>query len=727
MTKNGAQFLHRKNSQLHTSQPVLHEQARRFRAGEETHVKPALKISDWMEVLERVHRGHRDDPRVLQRIKEIYHTQYVIKPEDVPESAFLLEQRIARNLGHGTMEIDEEFKQQKREQIITDQKNSLDSWVNYLTHEDAVYPTWALYFAFTSVVAMGTYEKTEHDDGTISARFTKRTHDTVASFPILNAAAFALTIGALSAQLDLHEQPKHARTPLPNMSVKLNDEKFKQLLSTENFSKLYAQFLLEQPMYSTEGLSEIRGRWTTYECGSEPDELVASLAGYPLEWCIRDIGTARSYLAGGDMHIYYSMNTDGEPTVPRLAIAMNGDAIREVKGIAVEQNIDPYIAPVIEKKMTEFPDGKKYQKMSADMKRVTEIDERIMHGGRLLKDELRFLYEIDRNIEGFGYARDPRIETILKGRDKRDDLAMVFDCTKDQISITEEEALRGNIRYHYGDLDLYRLTSAEGLTLPESIGGYLSLYSLTSADGLTLPGSVGGNLNLASLTSAKGLTLPGSVGGDLNLYSLTSAKGLTLPGSVGGDLDLLSLTSANGLTLPESVGGNLNLSSLTSAKGLILPGSVGGHLDISSLTSADGLTLPRSVGVVLDLHSLTSANGLTLPGSVGGNLDLSSLTSANGLILPESVGGYLDLSNLTSANGLTLPESVGGGLKLSNLTSANGLTLPESVGGDLFLNSLTSAEGLILPKSVGGYVYLNYVPVKEKKELQKKYPAHNII
>jgi len=37
------------------------------------------------------------------------------------------------------------------------------------------------------------------------------------------------------------------------------------------------------------------------------------------------------------------------------------------------------------------------------------------------------------------------------------------------------------------ELDLRSLTSAEGLTLPSSIGGWLDLRSLTSAEGLTLP------------------------------------------------------------------------------------------------------------------------------------------------------------------------------------------------------------------------------------------------
>jgi len=130
------------------------------------------------------------------------------------------------------------------------------------------------------------------------------------------------------------------------------------------------------------------------------------------------------------------------------------------------------------------------------------------------------------------------------------------------------------------------------------VNGSLFLISLTSAAGLTLPDTVGGSLSLNGLTSAEGLTLPTSVAGDLSLGGLTSAAGLTPPTSVGGHLYLTRLTNAGGLTLPTSVGGGLFLSSLTSARGLTLPDSVGGNLDLSGLTSLKGLTLPTSVGIL---------------------------------------------------------------------------------------------------------------------------------
>ncbi|TSC56745.1 MAG: hypothetical protein G01um101418_595 [Parcubacteria group bacterium Gr01-1014_18] len=301
------------------------------------------------------------------------------------------------------------------------------------------------------------------------------------------------------------------------------------------------------------------------------------------------------------------MDKENKPSIPRAAIRMENGEIAEVRGIASEQNLDPYIGSVVDQKLGEFADGKGYQKKSEDMKRLTEIDRREKNGESLTKEDLKFLYEIESKIEGFGYEKDPRIEEILGYRDVRSDLVLSTGYSPEQISMTEEEALSGGIKFHYGDLNLGELESAEGLELPESVGGDLDLSELKSAEGLKLPESVGGGLYLYRLESAEGLELPKRVGGDLNLNGLESAEGLKLPESIRGFLDLGGLKSAKGLELPESVGGDLDLSELKSAEGLELPKRVGGDLNLRGLKSAEGLELPESVGGRLYLSGLKSA------------------------------------------------------------------------------------------------------------------------
>ena len=211
---------------------------------------------------------------------------------------------------------------------------------------------------------------------------------------------------------------------------------------------------------------------------------------------------------------------------------MKDNQIAEIRGISENQNIETNMEKVVDKKLEEFPDGDEYKKKVKDMEMLTYIYTKHENKGELTKTDLRFLYEIDDKITGFGYARDPRIEELLQERNVRKDLTLVLDCKEKNISLTEEEALNGNIIYHYGSLWLNNLTNAEGLKFPDKIGGDLYLRSLTSAKGLELPDEIEGDLNLSGLISAEGLKLPTEIGGNIYLTSVESLEGLDLSSSL---------------------------------------------------------------------------------------------------------------------------------------------------------------------------------------------------
>lgn len=297
-SESGEQFLHGRDSKLHTTRPVEHEQARRRKVSEPLSQRPADKIASWLGVIEKTHLGHKDDPRVIERIKDYYHRQYAIKPENIPQSYWNLQGEIAVNEGRKQdlintgVEINqtetedengnrvaqrfyifpEELREEATRTVISNQQQSLDKWVDYLTSDDASYPMWAKYWAFRSVVKMGKLEKTE--DG--RARFANRGKDTTSSFPVLNQRALANTIGTMSSRLAAKGKPKDQQNN-ENLSVALSDDEYQKLLSTEDFSKLYAQFLSEIPEYSASGLEETRGRWIKYAQGSYPTPLIESL------------------------------------------------------------------------------------------------------------------------------------------------------------------------------------------------------------------------------------------------------------------------------------------------------------------------------------------------------------------------------------------------------------------------------------------------------------------
>ena len=696
--------------------------------------KKRERLLKYFERLEELHNKVSETKSVNgeKLLKSFYYDLYVIKPENIPDAYFQNQVRLARERGYGNIELTEEDKRRMTEEVIDDQKKSLDKWIEYFLYdeESKSYEMWEKFWVFQGLQNLGKYDKE-------TGKFSKRDKSTVYPFPPVEREYIFTTLKLMEDFL----------------KDKKSEEDIKQALSTGNFKLLY-EYVIKQSFLKGEHQSNSTdGKWIKYEQGSDYNILRNSLQGYYTGWCTAaGENFAKDQLAGGDFYVYYSLDKNGEAKVPRIAIRMDGkDKIGEIRGIADNQNMEPEMMPILEEKLKEFPDKGKYLKKEHDMKLLTLIDKKVNDNIDLTLEELKFLYEIDGQIIGFGYGKDPRIEEIKRKRNERRDYSLIFNVKEEEVALSQKEwlnnpkkfkALPGNIdlgsltsadglvlpQHVGGNIFLRHLTSAEGLVLPQHVGGniYLSslasadglilpqhvgnsidLSSLTSADGLVLPESIGGRIDLRSLTSADGLILPQHVGNSIDLSSLASAKGLVLPESIGGRIDLKSLTSADGLVLPQHVGSSINLSSLTSADGLVLPQHVGGYIDLRSLTSADGLILPKQLDGSIDLRSLTSADGLVLPQHVGGYIDLRSLTSADGLILPKQLDGSIDLRSLTSADGLVLPQHVGGYIDLSSLTSADGLVLPESIGGDIYLNSLTSADGLVLPESIVGDIYLN--------------------
>ena len=689
----------------------LHNSDRVLRASNVSD-KKRERLLKYFERLEELHNKVSETKSVNgeKLLKSFYYDLYVIKPENIPDAYFQNQVRLARERGYGNIELTEEDKRRMTEEVIDDQRKSLDKWIEYFLYdeESKSYGMWEKYWVFQGLQNLGKYDKE-------TGKFSKRDKTTVYPFPPVEREYIFTTLKLMEDFL----------------KDKKGEEDIKQALSTGNFKLLY-EYVIKQSFLKGEHQSNNDdGKWIKYEQGSDYNILRDSLQGYYTGWCTAaGENFAKDQLAGGDFYVYYSLDKNGEAKVPRIAIRMNGKTkIGEIRGIADNQNMEPEMMSILEEKLKEFPDRDKYLKKENDMKLLTLIDKKVNDNIDLTLEELKFLYEIDGQIIGFGYGKDPRIEEIKRKRNERRDYSLIFNVKEEEVALSQKEwlnnpkkfkALPGNIdlgsltsadglilpQHIGGYIDLRSLTSADGLILPQHIGGYIDLRSLTSADGLILPQHIGGYINLSSLTSADGLVLPQHVGGNIFLRHLTSADGLVLPQHVGGDIYLSSLASADGLVLPESIGGGIDLSSLTSADGLILPQHVGGNIDLRSLASADGLVLPESIGGRIDLSSLVSADGLVLPQHVGNSIDLSSLTSADGLILPQHIGGYINLSSLTSAKGLVLPESIGGRIDLSSLASAKGLVLPQHVGGDIYLRSLTSADGLVLPQHVGGDIDL---------------------
>ena len=562
----------------------LHNSDRVLRASNVSD-KKRKRLLKYFERLEELHNRVSETRSVNgeKSLKSFYYDLYVIKPENIPDAYFQNQVRLAKELGYGNIKLTAEAKKGMIEEVIDDQKKTLDKWIEYFLYdeESKSYEMWEKYWVFQGLQNLGKYDKE-------TGKFSKRDKSTVYPFPPVEREYIFTTLKLMEDFL----------------KDKKSEEDIKQALSTGNFKLLYEYVIRQSFLKGEHQGNSTDGKWIKYEQGSDYNILINSLQGYYTGWCTAaGENFAKDQLAGGDFYVYYSLDEHGEAKVPRIAIRMVGkDKIGEIRGIADNQNMEPEMMSILEEKLKEFPDRDKYLKKENDMKLLTLIDKKVNDNIELTVDELKFLYEIDSQIIGFGYGKDPRIEEIKRKRNERRDYSLIFNVKEEEVALSIYEWLSNpeKSKVFPGNMDLSNRIRAEGLVLPQHVGGFIDLRSLVMAEGLVLPESIGGRIDLMSLTNADGLVLPQHVGGDIDLRSLTSAEGLVLPKSIGGNIFLNSLTNADRLVLPESIGGDIYLDSLASAEGLVLPKHVGGNIELWSLASAEGLVLPHG----FDLNKL---------------------------------------------------------------------------------------------------------------------------
>ena len=523
MNYEGEKFLLKLYKELYNEESVKHSSTKSDNKYE--------AVKKYIDRLERVHEkaiNHKTDTGI-NLLKDFYYDKYVIK--EVPEKylEFLDKNQFDLTGYHLIQEQKEEHKQE----IIEDQKKSLDNWIDYLTSEDArFYPWWAKYWAFQGMLKIGAYD---NENGI----YGKRDETTVAPFIELNQEALAKAIDLVMKEV----KQENIESELSN------------LVRQGSFTKLY-QILLKKQKDTNYDTNDTLGKWIRYEQGENYQKLWESLQGYSTGWCTAGEETCRSQIENGDFYVYYTKDKDGEYKVPRLAIRMDGTKrIGEIRGVAKGQNVESHLEDVLDKKLENFKDREAYKRRINDSKMITYIYTKYEHNKELTKEDLNFIYEVDRQIEGFGYQRDPRLWEIKIGRDRRKDFAKMYGCQEEEIGFNENDFRKANekgirLKYYDGNLDLGDLKSANGLLLPEIVNGYLDLSGLKSAEGLELPKETE-VIFLNNLENAKGLKLPRKVL-FLNLRSLKSAKGLKLSRKVLF-LDLRSLKSSEGLELPDGI------------------------------------------------------------------------------------------------------------------------------------------------------------------------------
>ena len=343
----------------------------------------------------------------------------VMDYEDIPDTYWKQQEQILRDNGQGR-ELSRGEKETLAEDLIEKQRESINTWSNYLGDKDCPYPLWFKIYAFDGVSKMGLINKETKE-------FEKRDKSTVASFPTLNPEVLAKVYRNINEFYGVDKEDWLAQHP--------DDEKLVSLVKSGNFPKLYAKELFETKtiIKTPEKPEDIEGDWFTYQLGDE-DELAKAAEG--TGWCIADPNVAHNYLEYGNYghsrnegideesnskakFIIFKLKApnslDGYSTNGVASIRLDPDGkVTEVSGLNEGQAIEDSLIPTVKEKVLSLPGGKEFLQKFEDKQTLIRLDHKLQNGEDLTKEELSFLYELDRPIATLDTYNDedPRITEL---------------------------------------------------------------------------------------------------------------------------------------------------------------------------------------------------------------------------------------------------------------------------------------------------------------------------
>ena len=355
-----------------------------------------------------------------QKIWEASAENVVMDYEDIPEAYWKQQEQILRDNGQGR-KLSEYEKKILAEDLIDKQRQSITSWANYLGGKNCPYPLWFKVYAFDGISKMSNALNLDDAD------YNRRDNTTALSFPKLNAEILAKVYRQINDFYGVDKENWLAQHS--------DDEKLVSLVKSANFPKLYAKELVDTKVIlkTPERTEDVHGDWFEYKLGDE--EEIASLAE-GTRWCVVDPNVAHNYLVYGEYGHSKSTGADEESNskakfiIFRLkdsnspgVFASNGSAsirldpdgtVAEVSGLNDGQAVEDALISIVKEKTLSLPGGEKYLQKFDDKQALIRLDKKMEKGEDLTKEELSFLYELDRPIATLDtYNReDPRIPEL---------------------------------------------------------------------------------------------------------------------------------------------------------------------------------------------------------------------------------------------------------------------------------------------------------------------------
>lgn len=357
--------------------------------------KPEIGVSETKKkmraFLELLSINGRDGEQLMRMTME----SMIVKPEDIGGDYWRRQEQILRDEGQGRT-LSKEERDMLTDAIRKEQRESLEPWFNYLSHEECPYPDWFKVYALDGVSRMGVFDRG-------IGRYKERDKHVVAPYPHLNQAVLGRVYEVVEGYYGNTEE--------------IDDEKLRKLVKSGNFNKLYSYLMLSQKIIvkTPEKTEDVRGEWVEYGPGDE--EKIASAAdGTP--WCVAAPAVARSYLSigrpddereieDGDesrAKFYFFHLYDGDRLADNASASIRLDPdgnVAEISGIkgGNNQEVEDALVPIVEEKVRTLPGGEKFLARFSDKKWLIEIDRKIKSGEEISYEDFRFIMELDRPIE----------------------------------------------------------------------------------------------------------------------------------------------------------------------------------------------------------------------------------------------------------------------------------------------------------------------------------------
>ena len=422
----------------------------------------------YLSRLDRMIEKHGD--ALEQKLWAASAENLVMDYEDIPEAYWKQQEQILRDNGQGR-ELSRDEKEYLTEDIINKQRESINAWSNYLGDKDCPYPTWFKVYAFDGVSKMGLINKETRE-------FEKRDKTTVASFPTLNPEVLAKVYRNINEFYAVNKEDWLAQHPNDEKLVSLvKSANFPKLYAKELFKTKTIVKTPEKPediegdwfTYQLGDEDELaKAAEGTGWCIADPNVAHSYLsysnyAGNENDWeDDEDWEDDDEYWGDEDEYwgdededwkeeegnngweedennpeedennpeednqndpkakfIVFKLKApnspDGYSTNGVASIRLGPDGkVTEVSGLNEGQAIEDSLIPTVKEEVLSLPGGKEFLQKFEDKQALIRLDKKMKKGEDLTKEELTFLYELDRPIATLDTynSKDPRIPEL---------------------------------------------------------------------------------------------------------------------------------------------------------------------------------------------------------------------------------------------------------------------------------------------------------------------------